>query len=277
MSKLLSANMSRLFKSKVFLLMTLGIFLFSAYVMIWAVYGDIKYDGGNSLEYRFYDLLPLAGLVLSAFCALFIGTERSDGTIRNKIVVGHTRRDIYFADTITCFVAATAFFAVWVLGGMIGIPHFGIWSMGIKSALCTLAAAYFSMIALTAIFSILAHLIQSKAVGAVAAMFLSILLIYGGSYFYGSLGEPEMTYDYVRVSEDNIEYGNQIPNPNYVSGSKRAVYEVLSYVVPSGQQVRIADNYGEIEQPAFMIACSVGVTVITAAAGYLLFRKKDLR
>lgn len=257
--------------------MTLGIFLFSAYVMVCSIHADIKYDGGNTLEYRFYDALPYAGLVLSAFCALFIGTEYSDGTMRNKIVVGHTRRDIYFADTITCFVAATVFFASWVLGGMVGIPHFGLWSAGIKSTLITLAAAYFSMLALTAIFSILAHLIQSKAVGAVAAIFLSIFIIYAGVYFYGSLGEPEMTYEYVRMSAQGVEYGNEIPNPAYVKGSMRTVYEVLSNVIPTGQQIRIADNYGEIEQPAFMIACSVGVTVITAAAGYLLFRKKDLR
>lgn len=277
MSKLLSANIRRLFKSRLFILVTLGVFLFSAYVMSSTIIADKKYDLASVLEYRYYDTLPYAGLILSAFISLFIGMELSDGTIRNKITVGHTRIEIYFANLITCSVAATAFFAAWALGGLVGVPYFGTWSTGITSNLITLAVSYFSMLALTAIFNILAHLFQSRAGGAVAAIFLSIFIIYAGSYFYGSLNEPETTYDYVRMSDQGVEYGNEIPNPAYVSGTKRIVYETMSSVVPSGQQIRIADNYGEIEQPVFMIACSLGVTVIAAIAGYLLFRRKDIR
>lgn len=265
-------------KNKLFLLMTLGIFLFSAYVMISFICSDIIHDGGNVLEYRFYDSLPYAGLVISAFVALFIGTDISDGTIRNKLSVGYTRGAVYFADLMTCFVAATAFFAAWVLGGMTGMPFLGIWSTGLKSNLIALAVSYLSMFALTAVFSILAHLFQSKAGGAVASIFLSIFIIFGGSYFYGALSEPATSYEYVSITaEGTVEFGEEVPNPAYVKESVRPFYELMSHVFPSGQQIRIADNYGELEQPLFMIACSLGVTLIAAAAGFLLFGKKDLR
>ncbi|MGN0600355.1 MAG: ABC transporter permease subunit [Oscillospiraceae bacterium] len=277
MSKLLSANLNRLMKDKIFILFTAGIFLFSSYVMLCSVYADIKYDADNTLDYRYYDVLPYAGIIISAFVALFIGTEHGDGTMHNKIAVGHTRRDIYFADIITCSVAAAVFMAAWALGGMLGIPHFGIWSTGIRSYLVTMAVAYLSALALMAIFSILAHSIQSRAAGAVAAIFLAIFIMYGGSYFYNSLSEPETTYEYIRITDEKVEYGDEIRNPAYVGGSKRMVYEVLSNVFPTGQQIRIADNYGEIENPVFMILCSAGMIVISVAAGYLLFRKKDLR
>lgn len=278
MSKLLSANLHRLMKNKLFLLMTLGIFIFSAYVMISFICSDIIHDSGNVLEYRFYDSLPYAGLVISAFVALFIGTDISDGTIRNKISVGHTRSDIYFADLITCFAAVTAFLAAWVMGGMTGIPFLGIWSTGIKSNLIAIAVSYLSILALTAIFCILAHSIPSKAMGAVASIFLSIFIIYGGSYFYGALNEPETSYEYVSITaEGTVEYGNEILNPAYVEEAYRPFYELMSYVFPTGQQIRIADNYGVIEQPVFMIVCSATVTIIAASCGYLLFRIKDLR
>lgn len=49
------------------------------------------------LDSNIFSHILLVPIVFSVFCSLFIGTEYSDGTIRNKIVVGHTRRAIYLA------------------------------------------------------------------------------------------------------------------------------------------------------------------------------------
>ena len=45
------------------------------------------------------------GLVAAVFISLFVGSEYSDGTIRNKLVVGHSRMRIYLANLIVCSIA----------------------------------------------------------------------------------------------------------------------------------------------------------------------------
>ena len=35
------------------------------------------------------------GIILAVFCSLFIGTEHNDGTIRNKIIVGHEKSKLF--------------------------------------------------------------------------------------------------------------------------------------------------------------------------------------
>lgn len=138
-----------------------------------------------------------------------------------------------------------------------------------------LLVTFFTVIALTAIFGSMAQLITSKATGAVAGIFIALALLLAGSFFYNSLSEPPTTYSYVQISEDGVEYGDEIPNPVYVGGKMRDVYEVALRLIPSGQQILIADE--PLEQPAFMIAYSIGVAVSSSLAGYLLFRRKDLR
>lgn len=40
-------------------------------------------------------------LMVSLLTALFIGTDYSDGTMRNKLIAGHVRRKIYVANLIS--------------------------------------------------------------------------------------------------------------------------------------------------------------------------------
>ncbi|MGN0701514.1 MAG: ATP-binding cassette domain-containing protein [Oscillospiraceae bacterium] len=196
--------------------------------------------------------------------------------IRNKLIVGCSRFEIFFANLITCVAAAGIFFIVWAVSGCVGIAYFGIENIAFGVCLSKLAVGLFTVISVTAILSVLAQLISSRSIGAIAAVFTALALLLAGSFFYNSLTEPQTTYSYVIITAENgVEFGDEVPNPAYVGGAMRTVYEIMLRVIPMGQQILLADE--PLEQPAFMIACSVGVTVITAAAGYLLFRKKDLR
>ena len=42
--------------------------------------------------------INIIGLFMAMFTSLFIGTEYDYGTIRNKIIVGHSRTSIYFSN-----------------------------------------------------------------------------------------------------------------------------------------------------------------------------------
>lgn len=59
---------------------------------------DMKQSGyPTALDDRFFAYSFFIGILSAIFCSLFTGTEYSDGTIRNKIVVGHSRISIYLS------------------------------------------------------------------------------------------------------------------------------------------------------------------------------------
>lgn len=276
MSRLLSADLHRLLKNKSFYLVAAGIFIFQIIVMYFAIRNDKLFSDAKVIEDYYYQALPYAGLILSAFMAMFVGTEHSDGTIRNKIAVGHRRIDICLADFITCTAAAGVFLIALALGGLTGMQYFGLWSAGMKTYFLTLLTAFFTLLPLISLFGIIVHMVQSRSVGAIAAVFLSIAFIYAGSYFYNSLQEPETICEFIRVTDDgNIEYGDEVANQAYIGGTKREVYQVILRLLPTGQQILLADE--PLEQPLFMIVCSSIITIIAIIAGLWCFQKKDLK
>lgn len=276
MSKLLSANMNRLFKSKVFWLTAATMLALTSFAMIMSCSSNIRIGVESHFEDEYFSTLPHFGLYISVFTTFFIGTEYSDFTIRNKIIVGNNRFEIFFANLITCVAAAGIFFVVWAVSGCVGIAYFGIENIAFGVCLSKLAVGLFTVISVTAILSVLAQLISSKSIGAIAAVFTAFALLLAGSFFYNSLTEPPTTFSYVMISAENgVEFGDEVPNPAYVGGAMRTVYEIMLRVIPMGQQILLADE--PLEQPAVMIAISVAVTIIVSVIGYLLFRKKDLR
>ena len=65
------------------------------------------------------DSLQVVGILISIFYSLFLGTEYNDGTIRNKLIVGHKRETIYLASFITGTVAVTIIYFIWgLIGGI---------------------------------------------------------------------------------------------------------------------------------------------------------------
>lgn len=276
MINLLCANVSRLFKSKIFWLCMASLFVMAIFSVIKGGRVDAIEDLGRDLEYYYFHTLPYFGLFLSVFVSLFLGTEYSDGTIRNKLVVGHTRGNIFVANFLTSLIGAVGLFIAWAIGGLAGIPYFGLWSVGIGGYFQLLAVSLFTVIATTAIMVLISQLITNKAINAVTAVFAAIVLLILASYFYNALCEPETIMSEVRITaEEGVEFGDEKINPAYVKGVMRPVYETILNLLPTGQQIWIADE--TVDYPVIMILASLVVTFFTSGIGYLFFRKKDLK
>ena len=95
MTKVLSANFMRLKKDKVFWIGL--VFMFAAGIFFPVMrYMDMKQTGTiNPIDNAFLGCVLFIGIIMAVFCSLFIGTEYSDGTIRNKVIVGQNRNAIY--------------------------------------------------------------------------------------------------------------------------------------------------------------------------------------
>ena len=95
MIKLLNASFTRLRKTKIFWLLTIFSILF-AFFMINTKYSDMKlYNEVIEVEQLMINYSTIVGIVIAIFTSLFLGVEYSDGTIRNKIIIGHKRANIY--------------------------------------------------------------------------------------------------------------------------------------------------------------------------------------
>ncbi len=269
MSKLLSANLSRLFKSKVFWLTAAAMLVLTVIEMIAL---DI-HDTPKTFDLVCFRMMPYFGLYAAFFTSMFLGTEYSNSTIRNKLIVGHSRSEVFFANLFTCLIAAAIFFIVWAGTTCVGIP--GAHDIDLKTCLLKALVGFFTLVSITSVMSVISQLITRKAVTAVTAIFAALALLLLASYFYNALCQPETNVELVNIAEDGSMEFNEVPNPAYIAGVLRPVYEAILRVLPTGQQILLADE--PLSQPALMIGYSLAVTIVVSVIGYLFFRKKDLR
>ena len=75
-------------------------------------------------------------------------------------------------------------------------------------------------------------------------------------------------------TEDGMQMGEPAPNPNYVDGPRRDLYDFIVDLLPTGQCLKMYDN--NIANPLRAMALSLCITVGTTAGGIALFRRKDL-
>ena len=136
MRNLLSANFRRLIRGKIFWIAI--IFMVGAEIFACAVqYRDVlEYDAVLTMDQMTFQTGIYLGIVTAVFVSLFVGTEYSDGTIRNKLLVGHKRTQIYLANFVTCAVAIVIIYALSVVTGVIlGLLWFEPPAMPVSSIL----------------------------------------------------------------------------------------------------------------------------------------------
>ncbi len=277
MRNLLSSGFHRLWKDKIFWIGMLAILVIS----VWTMMNGSRQSTAmmaegytRKLDDYYFNLAPLLGLFSAIFTSLFIGTEHSEGTMRNKIVVGRTRAEVYLSYYIVCFTAGVCFVAAWLIGGLVGIPTFGVWKIGFGGVLLYTLISVFFTAALTGILTLLCMLSSNKAITTVVSILLALGLLVAASILYNSLGEPELNSGYI-LSGTSVQMAEPTPNPNYVSGMTRTIYQFSIDCLPSGQAILMANL--EIGRPILSLISSAVISFVTTIAGIFAFRRKNLK
>ncbi|MBR1390502.1 MAG: ABC transporter permease [Lachnospiraceae bacterium] len=289
MSRLLSANFQRLFKSKNFWIAVIFMYLFPTCELIVSKADQTLHPGKYSRA-ELSDLLfsgtMLLVVVAAVFVSVFIGTEYSDGTMRNKIVSGHKRGHIYLANLVVCTAAVlmmqTAYFLALLLPG---VPLFG-WSempaveLAIRVLLCLPVLICYAACDLS-----VCMIVHSKTAGAIVTILAAVIFLMMSVSIVSSLREPEYLAVYEPYVEDGTLFeaieGNEgledaVRNEFYVDGTKRMVYEVFGEICPTSQVVQMA--FGGIPEHAGRFPLyDAGIVFVTTMAGILVFRSKDLK
>ena len=275
MRKLISADFCRLRRDKVFWIGTLAMLALTVALML--VYCQEALKDFSEFQYAlddsYFNYAIFIGLPIAVYVSLFLGTEYSDGTIRNKLVVGHTRRDIYLSHLFTNIVSGLSMLLASLLGGLVGIPFLGTWKMG-KMVLVFLLISVLFIISYAAIFTLIGILCSNKAIAAVLTILLFLGLMYFTSYLNYSLREPEMINGLI-ITQEGVQMGDSSPNPRYLTGIKREIYQFVIDFLPTGQNWQMLEL--NVLNPVRMIVSSIVLAIVTTLGGIFAFERKDLK
>ena len=174
MLNLLKSDLKALFKWKATIYAMLAIFTLSASSILL----NISYD--DPALSSFFELAYVNIMIISVIIGLFVYRDYSQNTIRNKIVVGHSRVSIFVAKTITILTMFLSTALVQtstslITGSLLGDLDYIDWAIFAQNY-----AVYFvTIIVVTTMSSLIAVNIQSP-IGAMLPMMILFMVMFGG-------------------------------------------------------------------------------------------------
>ena len=259
MVNLLSAGFARLKKSRLFWLFIAAETAWGA-LLAWILYcfGSIRENLSLSV------FMPMFYLCVAeaVFCGFFIGVDYSDGTIRNKIAVGHSREKIYLSNLIICASAGSAVMfahmAAFFVAGFLLIGPAVFPNVVATVYLC----AFLNVVAYASLFTMISMLCKKTASATVANIFLSLGLIVSGIYAYAFYHQPEF-------------FADGSANRRYVGGAARALLGFLDAILPSSSALDVMSR-GSLFVCLRIILCSLAEAAIFTLIGLWAFGRKNV-
>lgn len=274
MRKLLSANFARLWKSRLF-----RIELLTAVAMSGLHLFLNQFEGASSIKYMdfpYFSQFIYNPVVFAAFITLFVGTEYSDGTIRNKLSTGHSRLAAYGANLCVSIVTTVLFVLVQIAVSLsIGLLVFEPFRLPLEQIIAAAITACLTAVTSAAIYTAMAMNIQNKAYSVITAVALSFAVMLLVGLIAGVLYAPEMVYEYTEKTATGLTYGPLVPNPGYIRGTARTIAQWINDILPQGQLYSIYAF--DFDRFLRWPVTSAVVLAVSTVWGYFSFRKKDIK
>lgn len=261
MRNLLHANLCRLVRSRVFLFALLAELAYTALVALvcWDHYatGTGRYTMESVLTagYGLMGYLPVPTLIIAPMLSVYLGTDYSGNTLRNKLIVGHTRSAVYLADLLTCVLASVALDVLYLaLAGALCV--YPVWGMSgvllrvpVGQMLAWIAVALLARAAYAALVKLLVTALGNKTAALVCASAFS-----------------EIQY---------IERGLAGEYPVENGEARLAFWRALVDTLPTGQYIQVS----RLDTPHLwrMPLLSLAVMAADTGIGLAVFRRKDLK
>ena len=277
MRKLITANFHRFIKDR-FSWCVMGIIVILSLVNVFNSARSYEAMAASgyvmSLDDYYFNQAPLIGAFLALLISMFLGTEFSEGTIRNKLCIGHKRNEIFLSNFISCAFASIVLTAVWLLSSALLFGLIGPLEMGVSEFIGCIFVAVGFAVSFAALYTVIGSLSSNKPMTIIYTFAVFIIFAMAASALYDRLCEPEMNEGMTLVGTQLVEM-EPTPNPLYLSGMIRTVCEVALELLPTGQALLLSDV--AIDYPLRAIAFSVEFITVTLLAGSVLFRRKDIK
>lgn len=292
MSRLLRADVARLWKSKTFWVCLFILCLYAIYMPLQIYYNLRDYpDYCVTLEEMLFNGMLSVQVVIAIFIGLFVGTQYSDGFLRNKLIIGHARVAVYGSNLIVVLIAITIMdLAVSVLSIVIYRLLVGGLSGSITVFTVLYLCEYMALAACGALFLLISMAVSSKAVGSVVVVVTAFVLLiaaidiemrlnsisHNGEEVYVGAGD-NFTYAYIDGEGNVVEVEITEDTPHYMTGKKRERYEFLYDFLPSGQSVQFISMVKIPDDMVKFPLYSMSIMIATSVCGVFIFCKKNVK
>ena len=278
MRKLITANFHRFSKDR-FSWCVVGIVVILSLASVFNSAGSFETMAARgyamSLEDCYFNQAPLIGAFLALLISMFLGTEFSDGTIRNKLCIGHKRNEIFLSNFISCAFASIVLTAVWLLSCTLLFGLIGPLEVEVSEFVGYIFVTMGFAVSFAALYTVIGSLSSNKAMTIIYTFAVFIILAMAASALDDRLCEPEINEIMTYNNYGAVVMQESVPNPLYLSGMIRTVCEVALELLPNGQALLLSNI--AIECPVRAIALSVVFTTLTLLVGGMLFKKKDIK
>lgn len=281
MRSLLSADLYRLVRSKSLYVGMLCLVLMEVWLMKNSIGGDRAVQG---MEYQnFFSFTMFLPFAAAAFCGLFIGADFSYKTIRNKLICGHTKGQIYLSHALVTVLATVCFCAAPMgAGALYGLIDGRMFTLSNEALLGYILCSLASSIAAGALAVLVAALFPNRSVGILVSLLAAFVLFCGSQIINNSLSQPETVPQFTQQTlGDNVTiYAAdpnlpEVPNPDYPTGIKRAALELLWDFLPACQATQLSTVTVESFGPLLLF--SVLFFALVTFIGVALFCQKDIK
>lgn len=283
MRNLLSADFVRLWNNRIFRCCWVGMVLLALFLVA------EEYSQPYVVLLNQVVFLPLSlyGVVTAAFSAMFLGQEYSDGTIRNKLIAGHSRAHVYLSEfMVTAVGAIVLYLSAIAVTACVGSFLFTATAPPEKFLLSGLLGV-FSCLSYVGLYCLISALCGNRSFSVVVCMLLSVALLFVALYVNLQLEQdeyiPQLNItgveqpDDVSISISGEDAGamvTMVPNPHYLAGVRRQIAQFIQDLNPTGQAAQICSM--SYPNPIQMALCGAAVAALTCLRGLFVFRRKDI-
>lgn len=277
MTNLLHANFTKLKRDKSFWLTMIIMFAWGLFAAGMQIYNAMKYkmDYATTMDSILFGYCWVVGIVCAVFSSMYIGSDYSDGTIRNKLIVGHKRHSIYLTNLITVSTVMILSCIIFLISvSALGFPFIKEITMDFKTAVILILCSIPMIIAYSAIFTAISMTNQNKAVVAIISIILAFGLVFAAAVVRGMLEAEPMISTGVEITANGEPImGELVPNPHYPTGVKRKILEFLYDFLPSGQSEQFMSGKYSVLMPVY----SLIIAAVSTVAGIGIFNKKNIK
>lgn len=238
------------------------------------------------MDYNCFAFVFVLALVSALFCAYYVEVEYQNGIFRNKIAIGHSRRDIYLSLFVTNATAGCVFCSIYLIVELcVGIPVLGTFQFFERKEIVVFTVCiYAAVIAFSAILTLITMLASNAAVSGMICMSVVLFLLFFSLCHMWTLSSQEFFASDTYSGFKYYHAGSQ--NPAYVSGIRREIISFLLNFLPNGQLIEfygLSNEFSRSEvilsnlNPGIMLSGSAFFTVVPTVIGVFLFGKKDLK
>lgn len=296
MSKLIRAGFFRYFHSPVFYVCS-ALTLLLSFIFAFRISRCVELN-----EYCFV----LETVIFAVLIAVSLGYEAS-GNIRNKIVKGYSKSEIYFSETIVAITLVSVYF-IWFAILSFALNTVILSHIPVSLMLSCIFGFYLMAVMLTAAFVFITCAVSRQTVSAVICLSVIIVLYMTSTVADAFLSEPQYIKWAKKTENGEWEYMLE-ENPKYIDEPLRSILVFYRNTNPYGQRAKyeaiaepclytdedwekarenIADTLGSAfldrelsadEQTFLQQApvCALIPIPFLIVAGWLVFRKKSFR